>query len=87
MDRGGRLGEFVAALKGRTTLAVFERRDWQPAGSIAKEFIRNIPKMVWHRPPALRKPAWVGRHIFFLSRDTQYWGLVSHARRRVCRIG
>jgi D-aspartate ligase len=39
--------EFLAALKGRTTLAVFERRDWHPAASVAKQFIRDVRRMIW----------------------------------------
>jgi predicted ATP-grasp superfamily ATP-dependent carboligase len=39
--------EFLTALKGRTTLAVFERRDWHPAASVAKQFIRDVGRMIW----------------------------------------
>jgi predicted ATP-grasp superfamily ATP-dependent carboligase len=46
------VGDFFRALKGQTTLAVFERGDWHPAGSLAARLIRDIAKDVCHRVAA-----------------------------------
>jgi predicted ATP-grasp superfamily ATP-dependent carboligase len=51
------LKDFAAALTGRTALAVFERDDWHPAASVAKEFARDVGRMIRYRTPGLRKTA------------------------------
>jgi D-aspartate ligase len=40
---------FLRALQGRTTLAVFEWRDWHPAVSVARDFLRDVAKIIWQR--------------------------------------
>jgi D-aspartate ligase len=50
------VSEFTAALKGRTSFAVFEPRDWRPGAVVAREFIQDVARMLWRRSPA-RKAA------------------------------
>jgi predicted ATP-grasp superfamily ATP-dependent carboligase len=49
--------DFAGTLTGRTALAVFQRGDWHPAASVAKEFARDIGRMIRYRTPGLRKAA------------------------------
>lgn len=47
------LADFLHALKGRTTVAVFDRRDWRPAVTLASQLVRNAGNGLWQRITAM----------------------------------
>lgn len=54
--------DFLSALRGRTTLAVFDRRDWRPAVYLATQLIRNIAGRISRRIVAVASGRRTGSH-------------------------
>lgn len=52
------VSDFLAALKGRRALAVYEGGDARPAITVTREFARDVSKLVWGR---VRRPASPGK--------------------------
>ena len=65
------VGDYFRALKGRTTLAVFERRDWHPAVSLAARLIRDIAKDICCRVAAIASRLATGLQSALSGRDNR----------------